>query len=75
MIAVLMEAGLGAFGDVRFMADCLAEIRQGTEKGGIWAQGTARVGEHYKRQARAGHQEAGDQRLRSARGRGHRASP
>jgi aldehyde:ferredoxin oxidoreductase len=48
MIAVLMEAGLGAFGDVKFMADCLAEIRQGTENGRIWAQGTARAGEHYK---------------------------
>ncbi len=47
MIAVLMEAGLGAFGDLRFMADCFAEIRQGSEKGRIWAQGTARVGEHY----------------------------
>ena len=30
------------------MAECLAEIRQGTEKGRIWAQGTARVGEHYQ---------------------------
>jgi aldehyde:ferredoxin oxidoreductase len=48
MLAVLMEAGLGQFGDVKFMADCLAEVRQGTEKGKIWAQGTARVGEHYK---------------------------
>jgi aldehyde:ferredoxin oxidoreductase len=47
MIAVLMEAGLGAFGDVAFMADCLAEIRKGSEKGRIWAQGTWRVGEHY----------------------------
>ena len=46
-IAVLMEAGLGQFGDVKFMADVLAEIRQGTEKGKLWAQGTARVGEHY----------------------------
>jgi aldehyde:ferredoxin oxidoreductase len=46
-LAVLMEAGLGAFGDVKFMADCLAEIRQGTPNGRIWAQGTARVGEHY----------------------------
>src|SRR5262249_10139417 len=45
---VLMEAGLGAFGDVKFMADALGEIRQGTEKGRLWAQGTARVGEHYK---------------------------
>jgi aldehyde:ferredoxin oxidoreductase len=48
MLAVLMEAGLGVFGDARFMADCLAEIRLGTEKGRIWAQGTARVGEHYQ---------------------------
>jgi aldehyde:ferredoxin oxidoreductase len=48
MLAVLMEAGLGAFGDPKFMADCLAEVRRGTERGRIWAQGTARVGEHYK---------------------------
>jgi aldehyde:ferredoxin oxidoreductase len=48
MLAVLMEAGLGAFGDAKFMADCLAEIRAGSEKGRLWAQGTARVGEHYK---------------------------
>jgi aldehyde:ferredoxin oxidoreductase len=48
MLAVLMEAGLGAFGDAKFMADCLAEIRAGTEQGRLWAQGTARVGEHYK---------------------------
>jgi len=47
-LAVLMEAGLGAFGDAKFMAECLVEIRQGTEKGRRWAQGTARVGEHYK---------------------------
>jgi aldehyde:ferredoxin oxidoreductase len=30
------------------MADCLAEVRAGTEKGRLWAQGTARVGAHYK---------------------------
>ena len=48
MLGVLMEAGLGAFGDARFMADCLGEIRLGTEKGRVWAQGTARVGEHYR---------------------------
>ncbi len=47
-LAVLMEAGLGAFGDAKFMGACLAEIRRGTEKGRLWAQGTARVGEHYK---------------------------
>jgi aldehyde:ferredoxin oxidoreductase len=48
MLAVLMEAGLGKFGDAKFMADCLAEIRAGTENGRLWAQGTARVGAHYK---------------------------
>ena len=48
MIGVLMEAGLGRFGDVTFMAECLAELRRGTDKGRLWAQGTARVGEHYK---------------------------
>jgi aldehyde:ferredoxin oxidoreductase len=47
-LAVLMEAGLGVFGDVKFMADCIAEIRQGTELGRLWAQGTARVGAHYR---------------------------
>ncbi|HXG05180.1 MAG TPA: aldehyde ferredoxin oxidoreductase C-terminal domain-containing protein, partial [Candidatus Binatia bacterium] len=47
MIAVLMEAGLGSFGDVRFMARVLTEIRQGTAEGRLWAQGTARVGAHY----------------------------
>jgi aldehyde:ferredoxin oxidoreductase len=47
-LAVLMDAGLGVFGDVKFMTDCLAEIRRGTEHGRLWAQGTARVGEHYK---------------------------
>ena len=48
MLGVLMEAGLGVFGDVKFMTDALAEIRAGTPNGRIWAQGTARVGEHYK---------------------------
>ena len=47
-LAVLMEAGLGRFGDAKFMADALAEIQQGTENGRIWAQGTARVGAHYQ---------------------------
>lgn len=46
-IGVLMEAGLGRFGDVKFMTDVLADIRKGTEQGKLWAQGTARVGEHY----------------------------
>jgi aldehyde:ferredoxin oxidoreductase len=47
-LAVLMEAGFGQFGDVKFMADCMAEMRRGSEQGRLWAQGTARVGEHYK---------------------------
>ena len=48
MLAVLMEAGLAEFGDAGFMADALEDIRKGTEKGLLWAQGTARVGEYYK---------------------------
>jgi aldehyde:ferredoxin oxidoreductase len=47
MIAVLMEAGLANFGDVDFMVEVLKEIRLGTEKGKLWAAGTARVGDHY----------------------------
>jgi len=47
-LGVLMEAGLGRFGDAKFMAACLREMMQGTPQGKIWAQGTARVGEHYK---------------------------
>jgi len=46
-LAVLMEAGLAEFGDAAFMADALMQIRNGTEQGRLWAQGTARVGEHY----------------------------
>src|SRR5437667_129745 len=52
-LAVLMEAGLGVFGDVKFMADCMAEMRRGSAQGRLWAQGTARVGAHYK--VRRGH--------------------
>ena len=48
MLAVLMEAGLAEFGDVGFMIDALEDIRHGTDKGLLWAQGTARVGEHYR---------------------------
>jgi aldehyde:ferredoxin oxidoreductase len=48
MLAVLMEAGLAEFGDIRFMTSALEDIRQGTDKGRLWAQGTARVGEHYQ---------------------------
>jgi len=46
-LGVLMEAGLADFGDLQFMIDCLAEIGVGTARGKLWAQGTARVGEHY----------------------------
>ena len=46
-IGVLMEAGEGKFGDFEFMAQVLEDIRDGTEKGQLYAQGTARVGDHY----------------------------
>lgn len=48
MVGVLMEAGLGEFGDVDFIREVLEEIRNGTERGRLWAQGTARVGAHYR---------------------------
>ena len=38
-------AGVGEFGDVDFMFAALEEIRKGTERGRLYAQGTARVGE------------------------------
>ena len=47
MIAVLMDAGLTKFGDVAFMRHVFAELLAGTPDGQLWAQGTARVGEHY----------------------------
>jgi aldehyde:ferredoxin oxidoreductase len=47
-LGVLMEAGLGAFGDVAFMMAALEDIRRGSERGRVLAQGTARVGAHYK---------------------------
>lgn len=47
-LAVLMEAGLAEFGDVDFMIEALdVHVRQGTEQGKIWAQGTGAVGKHY----------------------------
>ncbi|HEY5740743.1 MAG TPA: aldehyde ferredoxin oxidoreductase C-terminal domain-containing protein [Gammaproteobacteria bacterium] len=46
-LAVLMEAGLAGFGDAGFMRRALEEIRRGSERGKLWARGTARVGEHY----------------------------
>jgi aldehyde:ferredoxin oxidoreductase len=47
-IGVLMEAGLAKFGDIEFMQRVLDEIRKGTADGRLWAQGTARVGAHYR---------------------------
>lgn len=47
-LAVLMEAGLASFGQVGWMKSALQEIKAGTEQGRLWAQGTARVGQHYQ---------------------------
>lgn len=47
MIGVLMDAGKGKFGDVKFMEGVLDDIRNATEAGKIYAQGTAAVGEHF----------------------------
>ena len=48
MLAVAMEAGLGRFGDVEFMLKALEDMSLGNERGRLFAQGAARVGEHYK---------------------------
>jgi aldehyde:ferredoxin oxidoreductase len=48
MIGVLMEAGLAKFGDINFMKNILEQIKQGSDEGRLWAQGTHRVGEHYQ---------------------------
>ena len=48
MLGVLMQAGQGAFGDVGFMMEALEDIRRGNTRGRLLAQGTARVGSHYK---------------------------
>ncbi len=47
MIAVLMDAGKGEFGDRAFMESVLNDIREGNEAGKLYAQGTAAVGEHF----------------------------
>ncbi len=47
-LAVLMEAGLGKFGDEAFMHQAMDDIRKGNERGRIFAQGAARAGAHYK---------------------------
>lgn len=46
-IAVMMDAGQAEFGDLAFMRKVFAELQAGSEQGRLWAQGTARVGEHY----------------------------
>ena len=46
-LGMLMDHGEAEFGDVNFMADALDDIRTGTERGKLLAQGTARVGAHY----------------------------
>jgi len=47
-LGVLMEAKQGSFGDVGFMLEALEDMRRGNERGRLLAQGTARVGAHYK---------------------------
>jgi len=47
-LGVLMDAGEGEFGDAGFMMKALEDIRAGNKRGRLLAQGTARVGEHYK---------------------------
>ena len=44
-LAVLMEAGEAEFGDLSFMKKCLADLREGNERGRFLANGTAIVGE------------------------------
>jgi len=48
MIGVLMDAGVGEFGDIEFMENVMKEISSGTSRGKFWAQGTAAVGAHHK---------------------------
>ena len=48
MVGVLMEAGVGEFGDAGFITGVLEEMRNGTKQGRLWAQGTALVGKHYR---------------------------
>ena len=47
-MGVLLDAGLAEFGDVDFLTSVMQEIREGTENGKLWAQGTGAVGKHYK---------------------------
>ena len=47
-LGILMDAGQAAYGDIEFMAAALRDIRLGNERGRLLAQGTARVGAHYR---------------------------
>lgn len=47
-LGVLMEAGQLDFGDARGMAAAIEDIRKGNERGRLLAQGTSRVGAHYR---------------------------
>ena len=47
-LGLLMDAGIGAFGDAGFMMAALEDMGRGTARGRLLAQGTARVGDHYK---------------------------
>ncbi|MEE2698573.1 MAG: aldehyde ferredoxin oxidoreductase C-terminal domain-containing protein [Pseudomonadota bacterium] len=44
---ILMDTGEAEFGDVPFMLAALEDLRKGTDRGRIIAQGAARVGDHY----------------------------
>lgn len=46
-LGILLDGGQAPFGDVDFLMAALEDLRQGTERGRLLAQGTARVGEHY----------------------------
>ena len=48
MIGVLMDAGEGKFGDAAYMQRVMDDMKNGTEAGKIYAQGTKRVGDHFK---------------------------
>jgi len=47
MMGVLLDAGLAEFGDTNFLTSVLEEIRDGSEKGKLWARGTGHVGQFY----------------------------
>lgn len=48
VLGVLLEDGQAAFGDMEFLLEALEEVRRGSDRGRILAQGAARVGAHYK---------------------------